>query len=78
MVADPTRAHIVNDLSDEEVDALVGAAAWYAKYHEGNVAAIAGDNSALAEARRRRFQNLHAALTKLGVRLRRPAGITPV
>lgn len=68
---DTTLAH----LGDEELDALLAAAAWYAKYHERAIAELAGDGSALATARRERFLSLHDALAKLGVRLRRPEGM---
>lgn len=63
------------DLDDEQLDALLAAAAWYAKYHERSISELAGDRSALATARRERFLSLHEALEKLGVRLRRPEGI---
>jgi hypothetical protein len=65
------------ELSESERGALLSAAVWYAKYHEGMIAALADDRSARAEAERQRHQELYDALTKLGVRLHRPAGIRP-
>ncbi len=62
-------------LSSEEFDAVVAAATWYAKYHARMIAELADDESALAVVRRERYQHLHHGLTKLGVRLHRPAGI---
>jgi hypothetical protein len=62
-------------LAPEEVRALAEAAAWYAKYHEQLVASSAGDQSAMAIARRERFETLHGALQKLGIRIRRPDGL---
>jgi len=62
-------------LDHHELDALVAAGAWYAKYHERAVTELVDDASALAVARRERFRNLHAALDKLGVRVRRPEGL---
>jgi hypothetical protein len=73
----PARLPSVADLSETERNALVSAAVWYAKYHEGIIAALADDRSARAEAERQRHQDLYDALTKLGVRLHRPAGIRP-
>lgn len=61
-------------LSEEEHRALVGAATWYAKYHESMIAELADDPSAMAVAERERFGALYSGLAKLGVRLRRPAG----
>lgn len=63
------------ELEHHELDALLAAGAWYAKYHERSVAELAGDASALAVARRERFLDLHAALDKLGVRTRLPEGL---
>lgn len=73
----PDRARILDELSEEELTALLGAATWYAKYHERMIADLADDPSALAVRKRRRFQELHWGLSKLGVRLRRPPGIAP-
>lgn len=59
-------------LSGQEVEALISAAAWYAKYHAGIIAERADDHSAYALAQRERYQELLGALRKLGVRLRDP------
>ena len=67
----------VAGLSEREVSALLEASTWYAKYHERMIAELADDRSAMAAARRDRFRDLHAALTKLGVQMRQldaPAG----
>ncbi len=61
-----------NDLSLRELRAVADAAAWYAKYHERMIAEHADDDSAVAVARREHFADLYSALSKLGVRLRRP------
>lgn len=71
------RAVVVADLSGAQREALIDAAVWYAKYHEGVIASLADDRSARAVAARERHQDLYDALAKLGVRLRRPAGIRP-
>jgi hypothetical protein len=68
---------LVESLSDAELEALINAATWYAKYHERMISDLADDASALAVTRRARHQELYDALAKLGVRLRRPAGIAP-
>jgi len=65
------------DLSEAELKALTGAAAWYAKRHEGMIAELADDPAASAVAQRDRYLDLHAALWKLGVRLRLPDGVEP-
>jgi len=75
MAADPDRLHALDQLDSSELEALVGAATWYAKYHERMIAELADDSSALAVTRRERFQDLHRGLSKLGVRLRRPTGV---
>lgn len=62
-------------LSEQELQALLEAAAWYAKYHHRMIAEQADDRSALAEARRDRFRNLHTSLRKLGVHMRAPDGL---
>lgn len=62
-------------LSAREIRALAEAAAWYAKYHERMIAEHADDRSALAVTRREHFEDLYEALSKLGVRLRRPEGL---
>jgi hypothetical protein len=62
-------------LSEEELDALKQGAAWSAKYHERMIAEQADDRSAAAVSRREHVQDLHEALRKLGVRIRRPDGL---
>lgn len=59
-------------LTPEEATALRGAATWYANYHAREVAAEAGDATALAVEERRRFLALVSALEKLGVRFALP------
>lgn len=59
-------------LTPREYKALVDASLWYAKYHEKSVADKADDDSALAVARREKFQDLHSGLRKLGARIRSP------
>jgi hypothetical protein len=71
----PTIAPLA-ELSPEELRALTAAAAWYAKRHEGMISKSADDVSASAVTERKRFLELHAALWKLGVRLRLPDGVT--
>ena len=73
----PASAPSVADLSETERAALVSAAVWYAKYHEGMIARLADDRSARAVSERERYQELYDALARLGVRLHRPAGIRP-
>jgi len=71
------RSEAIPELSEPELNALIGAATWYAKYHAGIIAELADDPSAVAVARRARFQDLYRSLSKLGVRLHRPPGIPP-
>lgn len=65
----------MDTLTDVEVDALVAGAAWYAKYHQHDVAELIGDGSARAVTRLEHFESLYAALEKLGLRIRRPTGL---
>lgn len=58
----------VAGLSEEELDALTGAASWYASYAARDVAAEAQDMSAYAVEGRRSYFALVGALGKLGVR----------
>jgi hypothetical protein len=76
-MAVPAPALTEVELSESERDALIAAAVWYAKYHEGMIASLADDRSARAVTERERYQDLYDALGKLGVRLHRPAGIRP-
>lgn len=75
MAVDPVAEASVEALSERQLQALVEAAAWYAKYHERSVAATVEDSSAAAHTRRERFRDLHAALWQLGIRLRLPDGL---
>jgi len=67
---------LTTNLTARELEALRGAAVWYAKYHASGVEAGAGDGSALAVAEREEYLDLVAALRKLGVRLRLPDGLS--
>ncbi len=75
MATDVNRAEPLELLSRNELEALLDGAAWYAKYHHRMIAEQADDPSALAEARRERFRDLHAGLRKLGVVMREPDGL---
>ncbi len=70
MAVDPSQLPASESLSASELQAIVAAATWYAKYHEPIFAKHADDPSAVGASRREHFQNLHTALRKLGVRLR--------
>lgn len=60
------------ELSREELSALCGAAAWYARYHASHVAAEASANHASAVSQRERYLALIDALRKLGMRIPLP------
>lgn len=60
------------DFTSSEVQALRGAAVWYAKYHAAAVAQIAHDEAAYAVAEREEYLDLLSALGKLGARVRVP------
>ena len=75
MAVDASQAESLETLSGQELSALLSASVWYAKYHERMIAELAADRSASALARRERFRDLHGALHKLGVRIRRPDGL---
>jgi hypothetical protein len=65
----------VSDLpgfTPREVQALRGAAVWYAKYHAAAVAQTAEDEAAYAVAEREEYLDLISALGKLGARVRVP------
>ena len=64
------------DLTDVERDALVAAAAWYAKYHASDIAADAGDTSIAAVTERARYEALISGLRKLGVTATLPDELT--
>lgn len=76
-MAVPARETTFEDLAETERDAVISAAVWYAKHHAAIIAGLADDRSAMATARRERYQELYTGLAKLGVRLQRPAGIDP-
>jgi hypothetical protein len=76
-VAVPAHEMSFEELSETERDAVVAAAVWYAKHQAAMIASLADDRSAMATARRDRYQELYTGLAKLGVRLQRPEGITP-
>lgn len=63
----------LEELSERELEALVGGATWYAKYHQTMIAEDQDDRSAAAVSHREHLEALNTALRKLGVRLRRPA-----
>lgn len=77
MAAEPSLRETGDALADHEREALLSAATWYAKYHGRIIAEQADDPSAMAVARRDRYLNLHAALWKLGVRIRLPDELEP-
>lgn len=72
MAGQPGATRDLDELTEQELEALLEGAAWYAKYHERGLAASSDDPSHGAHARRQQFGHLHSALSKLGVRLRRP------
>jgi hypothetical protein len=63
---------LLHSLSARELQALRGAAVWYAKYHAATVTASAGERAADAVSEREEYLDLVAALHKLGVRIRVP------
>jgi len=69
---------IISDLSTEELRALRGAGAWYAKYHAARMGELAEDTSAYAERKREDYLNLVAALRKLGFDMALPDGLRSV
>lgn len=62
-------------LTPEELEALRGAGAWYAKYHASRVADLANDPSAYAEVKRDKYLTLVTALRKLGFEMAVPDGL---
>jgi len=60
------------DLTPQELEALRGAAVWYAKYHAADIAEHADDRSAAAIVEREEYLALVSGLRKLGVRVRVP------
>jgi hypothetical protein len=75
MVTDVSRAEPLELLSRNELEALLDSAAWYAKYHAHIINEQADDRSSAATSQRQRYRDLHSALWKLGVKIRRPAGL---
>ena len=75
MATDVTRAEQLEHLSRNEFDALLESAVWYAKYHAYIINEQADDRSSAAASLRQRYADLHSALWKLGVKIRRPAGL---
>lgn len=62
----------IADLTEAELQAVRGAAVWYAKYHAGAIATASDDPGAYAVAEREEYLALITALEKLGVRVRLP------
>lgn len=62
----------LHSLSHRELQALRGAAVWYAKYHASTVAAHADERAADAVSEREEYLDLVAALHKLGAKIRVP------
>lgn len=75
MSAAPLPEPQLEHLSRNELEALLDSAVWYAKYHTHIINEQADDRSSAAASLRRRYEDLHSALWKLGVKLRRPAGL---
>jgi len=63
-------------LTESERDALVAAAAWYAKYHAEDIAEDARDTSMAAVTERERYVALLEALAKFGVTMALPDELT--
>lgn len=57
---------VIESLTDAELDALRGAAAWYAKYNHAKIEESLDDLSAYAMIRRERYVALVSSLRKLG------------
>jgi len=56
----------IERMTPAELDALRGAAAWYAKYNHAKIEGALDDRSAYAMIRRERYIALVSALRKLG------------
>jgi hypothetical protein len=65
----------IESLSPAELDALRGAAAWYAKYNHAKIEESLGDSSAYAMVQRERYVALVSALSKLGFDMALPDGL---
>lgn len=59
----------IEELSEEEIMQIRGAATWYAKFHARIIAERADDPSAMAVAQRDRYLTLIAGLRKLGAKI---------
>lgn len=57
---------LIDDMTPAELDALRGAAAWYAKYNHAKIEEALDDPSAYAMVQRERYVALVSALRKLG------------
>jgi len=57
---------LIERMTPAELDALRGAAAWYAKYNHAKIEEALDDRSAYAMIRRERYIALVSALRKLG------------
>ena len=69
------RMEIVGDLTQltpRELEALRGAAVWYANYHAKVVTRHAGNDASYAVSAREEYLCLIAALRKLGVKIQAP------
>ena len=62
----------IERMTAEELDALRGAAAWYAQYNHAKIEEALGDRSAYAMIRRERYIALVSALGKMGFDLPLP------
>lgn len=60
------QADPIETLTRDELEALRGAAAWYAQYHHAKIEEALDDRSAYAMVRRERYVALISALRKLG------------
>jgi hypothetical protein len=69
-------ASAASKLTLRELEALRGAAVWYAKYRAADVSERAAERSAAAVVEREEYLDLISALRKLGVRVRVPDGLT--
>jgi len=75
MAVDTPNPHVLQPLTESELNALLEGATWYAKYHAHIINEQADDRSSAATSQRQRYRDLHSALWKLGVKIRRPAGL---
>jgi hypothetical protein len=75
MAAIPAPQQNFELLSKNELEALLDSAVWYAKYHAHMINERADDRSSAAASQRERYRDLHSAVWKLGVKLRRPEGL---